>query len=211
MNSVTVTGHITERRTLFRGFVDAASTGETWVKTKLGEQYFETLKYRCLQLIQSNDATGVWVTANIRSDFTEILNEINTVTQASRWNDGYDWYTKGLTLLEATDATDFSEAVMKSTIKTLREELLQLYFKKWDTYTSGAGAVTGRANTTGRAAMMFALLDYIPAVTETGGAIGTDSAYDREKYISLLYDAKESDADEDLDGVEDISILRIYE
>lgn len=99
MNSVTVTGHVTERRTLFRGFVDNTSTGETYVKTKLGEQYYETLKYRCEQLITSNDTTGVWQTANIKSDFTEILDEINAVTQSSRWNDGYDWYNKGLSLL----------------------------------------------------------------------------------------------------------------
>lgn len=84
-------------------------------------------------MITSNDATGVWITTNIKTDFTEILDEINAVT-GTRWDDGYNWYVKGLSLLEATDATDFTEAVMKSTIKTLREELLQLYYKKWDEY-----------------------------------------------------------------------------
>lgn len=64
---------------------------------------------------------------------------------------------------------------------------------------------------------MFALLDYIPGTTEnTVGAIATDSAYDREMYISILYDAKHSDTNENLmnDPVADaadISIMRIYE
>lgn len=34
--TVTVTGHVTERRALIRGFVDATSGGENWVKVKLG-------------------------------------------------------------------------------------------------------------------------------------------------------------------------------
>lgn len=104
-----------------------------------------------------------------------------------RWLNGYNWYVKGLSLLEATDDTDFTEAVMKSTIIALREELLLLYFKKWDELTSTNPTVSGRASNTGRAAQMFALLDYIPDVIETGGAIGTDSAYDRQKYIYTLH------------------------
>lgn len=103
----------------------------------MGTFFFESLKYRCDQLITANDTTGVWETANIKSDFTEILTEINAVTPSNRWDDGYDWYTKGRLLLEATDVGDFTEAVMKSTIKNLREELLLLYFKKWDEYDTG--------------------------------------------------------------------------
>lgn len=40
---------------------------------------------------------------------------------------------------------------MKTTIKTLREELLLLYYKKWDIYDNLTNN-TGRGDTTGRAA-----------------------------------------------------------
>ena len=47
----------------------------------------------------------------------EILTEINAVKNTNRWNDGYDWYTKGRLLLEVTDKTEFTETQMKSIIK----------------------------------------------------------------------------------------------
>jgi hypothetical protein len=140
-------------------------------------------------LIQSNDKTDVWTQTDIREDFTELLVEIGDVSTNVRWLNAYNWYVKGLTLLEATDDAEFTEAVMKSTIIALREELLLLYFKKWDELTS-SDTVSGRGSNTGRAAQMFALLDYIPDHIETGGAIGTDSAYDRQKYIFILHNAK---------------------
>lgn len=55
---------------------------------------------------------------------------------------------------------------------------------------------------------------------ETGTHIATDVAYDREKYISTLYDLKESDSNENLnetpsqqnaDTTLDVNILRAYE
>jgi hypothetical protein len=216
VDGVTVDARVTERRTLFKGFVD----GTAVISSDMGRLYYDTLKNRCDKLITAADTTTVWDASTIKTQFTTILDEINSVTSTAaddtgtgRWDDGYDWYTKGRLLLLETDNGDFIEADMYTVIKTLREELLLLYYKALDTRSSGDSDLN--SSTYGRAASLFKMLDYMVTI-ETGDA-ATEAAYDKEKYLKALWDAKETDTDEDLtfsssnSAGEDIAILRTYE
>jgi len=195
-----VTAAITERRTLYKKFVDRAYTAAS-TDRDMGEIYYTTLINRCKKLVTSADTTGVWTESTLEAQFTTMLNEINAVTAVSsassgtgRWDDGYDWYTKGRLMLLDTDNADFTEANMKTVVKTLREELLLLYYKELDKKTSTDSDLND--GTYGRAASLFKMFDYM-LVIETGTA-ATEAAYDREQYIKALWDAKENDTDEDL-------------
>lgn len=89
------------------------------------------------------------------------------------------------------------------------------YLKKLDTLTTTAGGESLDANY-GRAASLFAMFDYM-LVVETGANVATEAAYDRAQYIKALWDAKELDANENLNittnntAGEEIALLRTYE